>query len=259
MPWTIEHRDGVATVTMNTNTVNAQNPAFFRDLHAALDRLEHELPQAALVLTGQGSVFSAGLDFDYHFPLFATMSRTAVREWFEEYRATNLRLFTFPRPTVAAINGHAYAGGLITALACDYRVAVDTAQFSLNEVPIGIPMPSVYIEMMRHAIGPMATSLLTLSGMVIDTTEAHRLGLVHERCAADLLAKAMAWAQKTPMDCREAYAYSKAAVLAPALENIERISRRMDAEELPQKMTHVSSLSAQRRRYEELKKRPAPW
>src|SRR5262249_17277473 len=162
--------------------------------------------------------------------LFATLSRTAVREWFEEYRATNLRLFTFPRPTVAAINGHAYAGGLITALACDYRVAVDDAQFSLNEVPLGIPMPSVSIEMMRHAIGPLATSLLTLSGMVIDTTEAHRLGLVHERCSADLLAKARAWAQKTPMDCREAYAYSKAALLAPALENIERISCLLDAE-----------------------------
>jgi enoyl-CoA hydratase len=71
-------------------------------------------------------------------------------------------LFTFPRPKVAAINGHAYAGGLITALACDYRVAIDTAQFSLNEVPIGIPMPSIYIEIMRHAIGPMPTSLLTL-------------------------------------------------------------------------------------------------
>jgi enoyl-CoA hydratase len=203
MPWTIEHHDGVATVTMNTNKANAQNPSFFRDMHAALDRLEHELPQAALVLTGQGSVFSAGLDFDYHFPLFATMSRTAVREWFDEYRATNLRLFTFPRPKVAAINGHAYAGGLITALACDYRVAVDTAQFSLNEVPIGIPMPSVYIEMMRHAIGPMPTSLLTLSGIVIDTAEAYRLGLVHECCSTDLLAKAIAWAQKTPMDCRE--------------------------------------------------------
>jgi enoyl-CoA hydratase len=259
MPWTIEHRDGVAIVTMNTNKANAQNPSFFRDKHAALDRLEHELPQAALVLTGQGSVFSAGLDFDYHFPLFATLSRTTVREWFDEYRATNLRLFTFPRPTVAAINGHAYAGGLITALACDYRVAVDTAQFSLNEVPIGIPMPSVYIEMMRHAIGPMATSLLTLSGIVIDSAEAHRLGLVHECCSTDLVTKAMEWAQKTPMDCREAYAYSKVALLAPVLENIERISRRMDAEELPKKMTHVSGLSAQRRRYEELKKRPAHW
>jgi enoyl-CoA hydratase len=52
MPWAIEHHDGVATVTMNTNKANAQNPSFFRDMHAALDRLEHELPQAALVLTG---------------------------------------------------------------------------------------------------------------------------------------------------------------------------------------------------------------
>ncbi|MGH7985812.1 MAG: enoyl-CoA hydratase-related protein, partial [Candidatus Binataceae bacterium] len=69
MPWTIERkRDNVAVVTMNTNTVNAQNPAFFSDLHAALDRLEAEFSDCAVALTGIGAVFSAGLDFDHHFP-----------------------------------------------------------------------------------------------------------------------------------------------------------------------------------------------
>jgi enoyl-CoA hydratase len=56
---------------------------------------------------------------------------------------------------VAAINGHAYAGGLITALDCDHGIAGDGAlQFSLNEVPIGIPMPAVYCEIIKHAVGP---------------------------------------------------------------------------------------------------------
>ena len=77
-----------------------------------------------------GAVFSAGLDFDHHFPLFARRSLKEIDAWFEVYRATNLRLFTYPRPTVAAINGHAYAGGLITALACDHRIAAEgTLQF----------------------------------------------------------------------------------------------------------------------------------
>jgi enoyl-CoA hydratase/carnithine racemase len=67
--------------------------------------------------------------------LFARRSLKEIDAWFDAYRATNLRLFTYPRPTVAAINGHAYAGGLITAFGCDYRIASEGAlQFSLNEV-----------------------------------------------------------------------------------------------------------------------------
>jgi enoyl-CoA hydratase/carnithine racemase len=68
MPWTIERKhDHVAVVTMNTNKVNAQNPVFFADLQAAFDRLEAEFDDCAVVLTGTGKVFSAGLDLDHHF------------------------------------------------------------------------------------------------------------------------------------------------------------------------------------------------
>jgi enoyl-CoA hydratase len=115
-------------------------------------------PNSAIVLlTGSGAVFTAGLDFDHHFRLFARRSLKEIDAWFDAYRATNLRLFTYPRPTVAAINGHAYAGGLITALDCDHRIAGEgPLQFSLNEVPIGIPMPAVYCEIIKHAVGPRA-------------------------------------------------------------------------------------------------------
>ena len=105
------------------------------------------------MLTGTGTRFSAGLDLGEHFPLFAG-DPAAVASWFGDYRATNMRLFTYPRPTVAAVNGHAFAGGLITAAVCDYRVAVaDGARFGLNEVPIGIPMPAVYVRMLAYAWG----------------------------------------------------------------------------------------------------------
>jgi enoyl-CoA hydratase len=89
MPWTIERQHPhVAVVTMNTNKVNAQNPAFFADLHAAFDRLEAEFSDCAVVLTGSGAVFTAGLDFDHHFPLFARRSLKEIDAWFDAYRAT---------------------------------------------------------------------------------------------------------------------------------------------------------------------------
>src|ERR1700722_18857697 len=203
MPWTIERRHPhVAVVTMNTNKVNAQNPAFFADLHAAFDRLETEFDDCAVVLTGSGKVFSAGLDLDHHFAMFARRNLKEIDDWFAAYRATNLRLFTYPRPTVAAINGHAYAGGFITALDCDHRIAAEgPLQFSLNEVPIGIPMPAVYCEIIKHAIGSRAASELTLFGQVYDLAAAVKMGVIGKTAAPGrLLEDAVAWAALVPPD-----------------------------------------------------------
>jgi len=224
MPWTIERKHShVAVVTMNTNKVNAQNPAFFADLHAAFDRLESEFADCAVVLTGSGAAFTAGLDFDHHFPMFARRSIKEIDAWFDEYCATNLRLFTYPRPTVAAINGHAYAGGFITAIDCDYRIASEGAlQFALNEVPIGIPMPAVYCEIIKHAIGPRSAFELPLFGQIYDLAAAKRLGTV----APDkLLEAAVAWAALVPPDCYTAYAFSKRALQATTMAAIDAAAR----------------------------------
>ena len=228
MPWTIERRhDHVAVVTMNTNKVNAQNPAFFADLHAAFDRLETEFNDCAVVLTGTGAAFSAGLDFDHHFPLYARRSLKEIDGWFDAYRATNLRLFTYPRPTVAAINGHAYAGGLITAFDCDYRIASEGAlQFSLNEVPIGIPMPAVYCEIIKHAVGPRVGSELTLFGQVYDLAAAVKMGVVSRTATPDrLLDEAIAWAALVPPDCYPPYAFAKRALQATTMAAIDAAAR----------------------------------
>jgi len=147
MTWDIEVKDGCAVVYMNTNKVNVQNERFFPDLHGAFDRLERDFSELPVVLTGTGDVFSAGIDFQYSFEIFGSGSLDTIREWYRAYRETNLRLFKYPRPTVAAVNGHAIAGGLITALDCDFRIAArKPAKFGLNEVPIGIPMAAAYVE-----------------------------------------------------------------------------------------------------------------
>jgi enoyl-CoA hydratase len=259
MSWTIERRGRVAVVTMTTNPVNAQNRAFFADLHDAFDRLERDHPDSPVVLTGTGSRFSAGLDLDEHFRLFAG-DPAAVATWFGDYRATNLRLFTHPRPTVAAVNGHAFAGGLITAAVCDHRVAVpDGARFGLNEVPIGIPMPAVYVRMLAYAWGEPVAARTCLLGEIFTPAQAHALGMVHELVAAEnLLDRAVTIAEQTPEDCLEQYAFTKRACQAAALRDIAELADPLDTE-LPRWMTSEQAQHAHRRYWQQLKGRPALW
>ena len=211
MTWTIERRGRVAVVTMTTNPVNAQNQAFFTDLHQALDTLESVHPDSPVVLTGTGARFSAGLDLGEHFPLFAG-DPAEVASWFADYRATNMRLFTYPRPTVAAVNGHAFAGGLITAAVCDHRIAVDDdqARFGLNEVPIDIPMPAVYVRMLAYAWGEPVAARASLLGEIFTAQQAHQQGMFHDLLTTEqLLDRAVAIAEQTPDDCLEQYAFTK--------------------------------------------------
>ena len=261
MPWEIERKhDHVVVVKMNSNKVNAQNPAFFTDLHATFDRLETEFDDCAVVLTGTGKVFSAGLDLDHHFAMFARRNLKEIDNWFAAYRATNLRLFTYPRPTVAAINGHAYAGGLITAIDCDYRIATEGAlQFSLNEVPIGIPMPAVYCEIIKYAINTLAASELTLFGRIYDLKAASRMGVVQKSVPPEqLLDTAVTWAAHVTPDCYPAYSFSKRALQAATMAAIDAAAR-LDLDLLSRSMSDPKSLRANARRYKELKGKEITW
>ncbi|SDK86618.1 enoyl-CoA hydratase [Nocardioides sp. YR527] len=260
MTWTIDRHGHVAVVTMNTNVVNAQNRAFFADLHEAFDTLEQDHPDSPVVLTGTAGRFSAGLDLGEHFPLFAG-DRDAVAAWFSDYRATNMRLFTYRRPTVAAINGHAFAGGLITAAVCDHRIAVDddVSRFGINEVPIGIPMPAVYLRMLQYAWGEPTAARLSLHGDRFTSTQVHAMGVVHDLVPADnLLERAVAIADLTPQDCLAQYAYTKRALQAPALRDIAALSDPQDRD-LPDEMTSPDAQHAHRRYWEQLKGIEASW
>jgi enoyl-CoA hydratase len=259
MSWTIDRHGRVAVVTMTTNPVNAQNRAFFADLHEAFDRLEAEHADSPVVLTGQGRRFSAGLDLGEHFPLFAGPP-DGVAAWFAEYRATNLRLFTYPRPTVAAVNGHAFAGGLITSAVCDRRIAVDAgARFSLNEVPIGIPMPAVYVRMLTYAWGERAAARVSLFGEMFDQDQAHALGMFDELLPADqVLERAIAVADSIPEDTMEQYAFTKRAAQAAALRDIADLADPLD-EELPRWFTTPHARHAHRRYWQQLKGTEPAW
>ena len=98
--------DNVAQITLDDGKVNAMALAFFAGLNAALDRAEHERP-GALVIAGRAGVFSAGLDLK----VLPTLAPDALERTMVAFGRTMLRVFTFPIPTVAAVTGHAIAGG----------------------------------------------------------------------------------------------------------------------------------------------------
>jgi enoyl-CoA hydratase len=169
---------------------------------------------------------------------------------------------------------------LITALDCDHRIAAEGAlQFSLNEVPIGIPMPAVYCEIIKYAVGSRSASELTLFGQVYDLAAAVRLGIVqattfgqvYDLAAAvrlgivqattapgKLLDAAIAWAALVPPDCYTAYAFSKRALQATTIAAID-VAARLDRDLLSRGMSAPESLRANARRYRELKGKEITW
>jgi enoyl-CoA hydratase len=224
MPWQIEEEASAIIVEMNSSAVNKQNPAYFADLHEACDRIDRLPPHKPVILTAKGHVFCAGIDFAYCFPLFATQDEKAIGQWYRDYLATNLRLFTLDRLTVAAVNGHAFAGGLILALTCDFRIGVEgDAKFALNEVPIGVPMPSAYTEMIRYRVGDRVASETILLGNVYDVKQAVDLGFLDETVPADRLrARALEMTARIHEDCWGAYAQAKRNLMANVLRTIEQ-------------------------------------
>ena len=253
MAWGIEVVDGCAVVTMNTNKVNVQNDQFFGDLHEAFDRLERDYAVLPVVLTGQGDTFSAGIDFRYSFDLFASGREETIRDWYRNYRETNLRIFKYPRPTVAAVNGHAIAGGLITALDCDFRVAArKPATFGLNEVPIGIPMPAAYVEIIKYSLGDQVGALATLRGKLYGLEEAERLRFFHEVVEPErLMSTAIDYATCITPDCNTAYAMSKKALQDGVLRQIDERTLQLDAA-IPAGMSDAGNRRAQERRRQEI-------
>ena len=132
-----EDTDGVALIRFDRPPVNAIDLAVTEELGALAAALERAPPKA-LVLTGTGATFSAGLDLKA-VPAYAPAERKAL---VLSINRMVRRLYGLPCPTVAAVNGHAIAGGLVMALACDLRIAAaGAAKLALSEVNVGIPFP----------------------------------------------------------------------------------------------------------------------
>jgi enoyl-CoA hydratase len=173
--------------------VNALNRSLVEAItNAVAQTIEQRAP--AIVLTGQGSCFSAGID--------TKLTGTATREeQVASILAINAMVHTIysaPIPVVAAINGHALGGGLVIALACDLRVASRGAhKLGLNEVAAGVPFPAGPLRVVSAELDPSVLRDLCLTGRIVEPHEARELRVLDELLEpAELLTRAFELARQ---------------------------------------------------------------
>jgi enoyl-CoA hydratase len=185
----VEIQDRIALVRMAKPPVNAIDLEFGEALHGALKAVSEAPDVRALVLTGQASVFCAGLDLK-QIPDFDRAQQRAMVELLNRLFGG---LYGCPMPTVAAVNGHAIAGGMVLALACDYRICAEgDVSLGLTEVRVGVPFPVAAIEVARGALSPAAARTLVQFGETVGPARALELAAMDELVpAGDLMARAV--------------------------------------------------------------------
>jgi len=169
---------GLATITLNRpDKRNAISYELIADLLRALEEVENSSARV-LILTGAGKAFCSGMDLDN---LKSLIGRTPEQS-LEDTRtmaALFRSLYEFPRPTIAAVNGAAIAGGTGLALLCDFTLAVPEAKFGYTEVRIGF-VPAIVSTFLLRQVGEKIARDLLFTGRIFDAEEALRMGLLNQ-------------------------------------------------------------------------------
>lgn len=221
-----EDHGGITTLRLDHGRAHALDIELAEAMNGTLSDLARADGPRAIVLTGTGTIFSAGVDLfrliadgpayiDRFLPVLVRMFRT---------------LFAFPRPVVAAINGHAIAGGCVMACAADYRVvARGTGTIGVPELRVGLPFPLVAMEIMRYAVTTGRLQDLVYRGKTFSVDEACREGLVDETVEPDTLRdRALAVAERLASAPAARFAITKQQLRAPTLLQIETHARETD-------------------------------
>jgi methylglutaconyl-CoA hydratase len=182
----VEHRDAVATITLNRpNKRNAITTTMMAELQTALDAIEKNHSVRVVILTGAGTCFCAGMDLEM-LAAIAQQSPTENQEDSRRIAKMLRRLWSYPRPLIAAVNGVAYAGGCGIATLCDFTLATPEAKFGYTEVKIGF-LPAIVSVFLTRQIGEKRCRDLLLTGRIIQAQEAKEFGMVTEVVPADRL------------------------------------------------------------------------
>lgn len=176
----VERRGAITTMVLDRpQRMNAMSAEMSSDMRAALTEIAAD-PGRAVVVTGEGSAFSAGADLHSLADELALDDAGAVRDYVLGWSQNILALRALPIPSIAAVEGPAYGGGFSLALACDIVVAARTARFNTQYVNIGINPDLGSSWTLPRAVGPALARYLMLRGNELSGTEAQQLGLIAE-------------------------------------------------------------------------------
>jgi len=208
----LEERGEVTILRLQHEKVNALDLELLLAITEAMRAVDQARP---VVITGSGSTFSAGVDLQR----IVAGGPSYVEEFLPALSESFMAIFDHPGPVVAAVNGHAIAGGCVIAAACDVRL-MSQGKIGLAELSVGVPFPPVPMEIMRHAVGP-AVGHLVLTAALLDPAQAQSIGLVQHVCKAeDLMDSAVDQAGQMARIPAGVFSVSKRQLQQPARDRI---------------------------------------
>ena len=181
----LETTGHLSTITLNRpEKRNAITTQMIADLQSALDAIEKTNTRVVLI-TGMGKAFCAGIDLEL---LQTIAQQTAAENQEDSRRIAKMfrKIWSYSRPMIAAVNGHALAGGCGIATLCDFTISVPEAKFGYTEVKIGF-LPAIVSVFLSRQIGEKRCRDLLLTGRLVEASEARELGLVNEIVAPEKL------------------------------------------------------------------------
>lgn len=216
----VSKKEGIATLTLCRGKVNALNGEVVDQIKETLLNIEKDPGIWAVILTGKGSFFSFGFDV----PEFLSYSKDEFSDYLKNFTGLLSYIFLYPKPIVAALNGHTMAGGCMLSLACDLRImAAGRGKISLNEILIGSSVLAGSTEMLRVCVGNANAQEILFSGAMYSAEQAKEMGLVDHVAAEQGLVEAsekiVAELGKKPSD---AFASIKLLLRKPIAEEFEK-------------------------------------
>ena len=217
----LEIEDAIATLMLNRpEKRNAISFKMITEILEALDEVE-KVPARVLILTGAANAFCAGMDLQ-GLKDFRSQSDEEIVADARKIATLFRRLYSFPKPTIAAVNGPAIAGGCGLATVCDFTLAVPEAKFGYTEVRVGF-IPAIVSSYVVRQVGEKKARDLLLSGRIFSAAEAKDLGIVNELLENDkLLPRARELARSLAEMSPVALAHTKRLLLKLSEEDIDR-------------------------------------
>ena len=225
----VDYQDTVAIVKLSRGVTNVLDMELVNELGKLFERVQQDSSTSALVLGSSNDKF---LSIGFDIPRLFELPREGFETFFSEFNRVCLSLYTLPKPTIAAITGHAVAGGCILALCCDYRfIAEGKKLMGLNEIKLGVPVPYLIDCVLRYTVGTRYAREIMDTGEFYGPADSLRMGLVDEVLpVGEVMAKAVERARLLGAWPREAFALIK----QNRVEEIEQrvLARREEKERL---------------------------